>query len=109
MTMTSKLEILGEISELARELQLTPAPIADGTGRPGDGALAEWEHQVVRDLLACEAITWRDEVLDAVYQALAEKDWPSLRHALVMVAAECVRWIEDGDHRGDAAFGESSS
>ena len=35
------------------------------------------------------------------YQALTEKDWPALRHALVMVGAEVVLWIQHGDRRGD--------
>lgn len=105
-----KLQLLGEISELARDLEASqPAGLLDGTARPADRRLAEWEHQVVRDLIATGAVTFRDEVLDAVYQAFAEQDWPALRHALLLAAAQLVLWIQTGDRRGDLdIFGGSS-
>lgn len=103
MTITDKLEILGEISERARQLEAGPHPAVDGTGRPGDGPLADWEHRVAADQAAAGMLTWRVELLDAIYQTLAREEWPRLREAIINVAAECVVWILNGDGRDVAA------
>lgn len=44
-------------------------------------------------------LTWRDILLEEVYEALAESDPVKLRNELVQSAAVLVAWIEDIDAR----------
>lgn len=97
----SKLTVLGQVAERARDIETGEAATrhVDGTGRPGDPGLAEWEHRVVEQLRANGSLTWRDELLDVTYAVYAEAEWPALRERLLTTAAACVNWILDGDRR----------
>lgn len=97
----SKLTVLGQVSERARDIEAEQAATRhiDGTGRPGDRGLSDWEHRVVTDLRANGLDTWRDELLDATYAVYAEPDWPQLRDKLLTAAGAIVNWILDADRR----------
>lgn len=43
--------------------------------------------------------TWRDILLEEVFEAMAESDWPALRKELIQSAAVIVAWVEAGDRR----------
>jgi hypothetical protein len=44
-------------------------------------------------------LMWIDILLEEMYEAFAEKDWPYIRKELVQAAAVIVAWVEDGDSR----------
>jgi hypothetical protein len=97
-----KVAVLGQLSERARFLE-RPESLPDDTVHSGDISLAEWEHRVVTEAIAVGRLTWRYVLLDATSMALAQRDWPMLRGALLTLSAECVNWILDGDRRELAA------
>lgn len=71
----------------------------DGTG--GSQALytADRYRSVVDEAFKTEGPTWRDVLLEEVYEALAEKDPQALRTELVQCAAVIQAWISDIDRR----------
>lgn len=71
----------------------------DGTGGSGALYVADRYRTVVDHALDKGTATWRDIVLEEVYEALAEKDPARLRAELVQVAAICAAWIADIDSR----------
>lgn len=74
--------------------QLNP----DGTSERFIGK-ANW-HREACQLHFREGVgTWKDVLLEEVYEAMAEEEWPKLRAELIQVAAVAVSWIEDGDGR----------
>lgn len=44
--------------------------------------------------------TWRDILLEEMFEAMAEEDLQKLRTELIQVAAVAVAWVEDIDSRG---------
>lgn len=46
-----------------------------------------------------DIVTWKDILLEEIYEALAEDDLAKLRNELVQSAAVIVNWIEDIDSR----------
>jgi hypothetical protein len=102
------LSVLGQISERPRAIETEQAATrhVDGTGRPGERGLSDWEHRVVATLRASGKHTWRDELLDVTYAVYAEPNWPDLRDRLITAAASCLNWIRDGDQRQAAGAAE---
>ncbi len=68
-----------------------------GTG--GGGSRRDADVMRLRCQVAEEigGATWRDVLLEEVYEALAEVNACDLRQELVQVAAVCAAWIEDID------------
>ena len=72
---------------------------ANGTGLPVyEHAARRYRDQTARNA-ASGVLTWRDVLLEEVYEALAEADPAKLRTELVQVAAVAVAWIEAIDRR----------
>lgn len=71
----------------------------DATGLIDDDVRAE-RIKALNDFYDAEGnITWRDILLEEVYEAFAETDLDKLREELIQVAAVAVAWIEDIDGR----------
>jgi len=51
------------------------------------------------DVFSGEEGTWRDILLEEVFEALAESDYDKLKTELVQVAAVAAAWVEDIDNR----------
>lgn len=71
----------------------------NGTARPGARLLADYYRAVCQANGPLED-NWQDILLEEVFEALAEDEWPVLRRELVQAAAVIVQWIECGD-RGE--------
>jgi hypothetical protein len=71
----------------------------DGTGGSGALYVADRYRTVVDGGLENGTATWRDVLLEEVYEALAEPDPNRLRDELVQVAAVAAAWIEAIDRR----------
>jgi len=71
----------------------------DGTNLTED----EWRANRVKALndfyVDSGTLTWRDILLEEVYEAFAESDLDRLREELVQVAAVAVCWVESIDRR----------
>ncbi|MFD6874511.1 MULTISPECIES: hypothetical protein [unclassified Streptomyces] len=68
-----------------------------GTGLPVyEYAARRYRDQAVRNA-AAGVLTWRDVLLEEVYEALAESDPAALRTELVQVAAVCAAWVSHLD------------
>lgn len=74
----------------------------DGTGGSGALYVADRYRSVVDQALQAGQATWRDILLEEVYEALAESDPKSLRAELVQCAAVIQAWIHDVDGREGA-------
>lgn len=73
----------------------------DGTGGAGAAYTAE-QMKAWTALQAVEgALTWRDILLEEVYEALAEDDPARLKAELDQVAAVAVQWGLSIDRRGE--------
>lgn len=73
----------------------------DGTGGSIMRQFAD-EQRGRTDLLAkYNATTWRDVLLEEVYEAAAEEDPANLRAELIQVAAVACAWVEAIDRRGE--------
>ena len=70
----------------------------DGTGGQWDASLADYAKVVCGAKAKAGTLTWKDILLEEVYEACAESDRQRLRAELVQVAAVCVSWIEDIDN-----------
>ena len=71
----------------------------DGTGLPYTHD-AEYQKRVTDSAAEAGSLTWRDILLEEVYEALAEDDFARLREELIQVAAVAVGWVEAIDRRG---------
>lgn len=71
----------------------------DGTGLPIHQHAANRYRDAADRNAAAGVLTWRDVLLEEVYEALAESDPAALRTELVQVAAVCAAWISDIDSR----------
>jgi hypothetical protein len=71
----------------------------DGTGGSGALYVADRYRSIVDHGLADGTATWRDVLLEEVYEALAETDPDRLRAELVQIAAVAAAWIEAIDRR----------
>ncbi len=92
---------------------------ADGTGRgtlplmgicsdtTGAAALADLATFSTETATEEGVVTWRDILLEEVFEALAESDPGKLRTELIQVAAVATQWAEAIDRRG--ASGEAQS
>ncbi|MEL3944834.1 hypothetical protein [Streptomyces sp. LNU-CPARS28] len=74
----------------------------DGTGGSGALYVADRYRTVVDRGLEAGTATWRDVVLEEVFEALAESDPTRLRAELIQVAAVCAAWVADIDSRTPA-------
>lgn len=74
----------------------------DGTGGSGAQYVADRYRSIVDHALQADGPTWRDVLLEEVFEALAEKDPARLSVELVEVAAVCAAWIADIDSRPTA-------
>lgn len=76
-----------------------------GDQRHPDGTGLHYPFRAAQAKIDCEAaralgeLTWRDILIEEVYEALAETDPAKLRAELVQVAAVCATWIYDIDRR----------
>lgn len=75
----------------------------DGTGGSGALYVADRYRTIVDHALDAGTATWRDILLEEVYEALAEADPAALRAELLQIAAVCQAWISDLDRRRTAA------
>lgn len=67
---------------------------ADGTGRPDDSAVAD-RYRAITDFNAKQGhVTYRDILLEEVFEAIAESDKEKLKTELIQVAAVAVAWVE---------------
>ncbi|MEU9470473.1 NUDIX hydrolase [Streptomyces avermitilis] len=71
----------------------------DGTGGSGALYVADRYRSIVDEGLNTGSVTWRDVLLEEVFEALAESDPATLRAELVQVSAVCAAWISDIDSR----------
>ncbi|MET7944243.1 NUDIX hydrolase [Streptomyces sp. NPDC005302] len=71
----------------------------DGTGGSGALYVADRYRSIVDEALKTGSVTWRDVLLEEVYEALAERDPNRLRTELAQVAALAVAWIAAIDRR----------
>ncbi|MET7458092.1 NUDIX hydrolase [Streptomyces sp. NPDC005574] len=74
----------------------------DGTGGSGALYVADRYRSIVDQGLEDGSVTWRDVLLEEVFEALAEPDPARLRAELVQVSAVCAAWIADLDSRPSA-------
>jgi hypothetical protein len=73
--------------------------VPDGTAHPDDWQVAEF-HKATTDHNAQDGtLTWRDILLEEVFEAIAEGGATALREELVQTAAVAVAWISDIDAR----------
>lgn len=73
----------------------------NGTGNPAknDRALADMFRIVADSKARSGDLTWRDILLEEVYEAMAEKDAKPLRGELVQVGAVVTSWIASIDRK----------
>ncbi len=71
----------------------------DGTGLPVHQHAANRYRDAADRNAEAGVLSWRDVLLEEVYEALAEKDAAALRAELVQVSAVCAAWIADLDSR----------
>ena len=71
----------------------------DGTGLPIHQNAANRYRDAADRNATAGVLSWRDVLLEEVYEALAEKDPAALRSELVQVSAVCAAWIADLDNR----------
>jgi hypothetical protein len=96
-----KLSIAEEIlSEVDRQVdQWGEQNHPDGTGIAEDAARAE-RVKVMNDyFVSTKQLTWRDILLEEVYEAFAETDSDRLREELIQVAAVALSWVDAIDRR----------
>lgn len=79
-----------------------------GEQNPPDGTFRAFERRADMARQECEERfasgcgTWRDILLEEVYEALAESNPAKLRKELVQIAAVAVAWMEAIDRRVDS-------
>lgn len=71
----------------------------DGTGGSGAQYVADRYRSIVDEALKSNSATWRDVLLEEVYEALAEGDPTRLRAELIQIGAVCTAWAEAIDRR----------
>ncbi|MFF7184671.1 NUDIX hydrolase [Streptomyces sp. NPDC008222] len=71
----------------------------DGTGGSGARYVADRYRSVVDEAFKADGPTWRDVLLEEVYEALAEDDPAALRTELLQCAAVIQAWLWDLDSR----------
>lgn len=71
----------------------------DGTGSIGNKLEADFRRKDCNAAFNADNGTWRQILLEEVYEALAESDPEKLREELVQTAAVCVAWIQAIDRR----------
>jgi hypothetical protein len=70
----------------------------NGTATSSDDREMADEAKRVTNLAMEEGdLTWRDILVEEIFEAFAESDWSKLRVELVQSAAVIAAWIEDGD------------
>lgn len=96
-----KLSIAEEIlSETDRQLdQWGEQNHPDGTGLSEDVRRADHAKKLNDTFVKLGALTWRDILLEEVYEAFAETDPERLREELIQVAAVASSWVEAIDRR----------
>jgi hypothetical protein len=75
--------------------------LPDGTGQEYDRLVADLARKTTKARAADGTVTWRDVLIEEVFEAFAESDPERLRTELVQIAQVAVRWAEDID-RGAA-------
>lgn len=71
----------------------------DGTGLTEDDTRVARVKALNDHYVAEDSLTWRDILLEEVYEVFAETDPARLREELVQVAAVAVAWVEAIDRR----------
>lgn len=71
----------------------------DGTNLAEDTSRADRVKELNDYYVKSDTLTWRDILLEEVYEAFAESDPDRLREELVQVAAVAVAWVEAIDRR----------
>lgn len=71
----------------------------DGTGSIGNKMESDFRRKDCDAAFNAGNGTWRQILLEEVYEALAESDPEKLREELVQTAAVCVAWIQAIDRR----------
>lgn len=71
----------------------------NGTGHKNYRMMANGYQIATRAAISRGLLSWKDLLLEEVYEALSEKTDEALRAELVQVAALVVAWIEDIDSR----------
>lgn len=72
---------------------------ADGTGGAAFVAEADFRRAQCEEAFALGVGTWKDILLEEVWEAMAERDPEKLREELIHVAAVAVSWVEGLDRR----------
>ncbi|MFJ3537019.1 hypothetical protein ACIPQA_16300 [Streptomyces sp. NPDC090109] len=75
----------------------------DGTALTEDSERADRARHICESMARLGELSWRDVLLEEVYEAFAEDDPARLRAELVQVAAVCAAWIWDIDQRPASA------
>jgi hypothetical protein len=71
----------------------------DGTGHPGDRALADFYRKLCDAQFEHGEGTWRHILAEEVAEAFAESERPLLRKELIEVATVALAWVQDLDER----------
>jgi len=74
----------------------------DGTALTEDRERADRARHICESMTRLGELSWRDILLEEVYEAFAESDFVKLRAELLQVAAVCAAWIYDIDQRPTA-------
>ena len=99
MNTNAMLAVLGEVraERMSQEAKWGQQNHANGTGKPGDKAEADFARAACEGAFASGAGTYRDILLEEVAEAFAESDPHLLRTELLQVAAVAVAWVEKID------------
>jgi hypothetical protein len=76
--------------------------LPNGTARHDDWQVSEFYKRVTDANDKDGTLSWRDVLLEEVFEALAESDTEPLREELIQVIAVAVAWISDLDSDGQA-------
>ncbi len=77
--------------------------LPNGTGRHDDWQVAEFYKRVTDANDKDGTLSWRDVLLEKVFESLAETETEELRTELIQVIAVAAAWIGDLDSNGPAA------
>lgn len=100
------LEVLAEVADerLRQHAKWGEQNWADGTGDIFGGYATDFR-KVCSDAAMRGAVTFRDILIEEVFEAFAETDPVRLRAELLQVAAVAVQWIEAIDRRQNGGAG----
>jgi hypothetical protein len=79
--------------------------LPNGTARHDDWQVAEFYKRVTDANDKDGTLSWRDVLLEEVFEALAESETEPLRTELIQVIAVCAAWISDLDSNGEGGNG----